>query len=70
MTAEPIHRAITDFDYEGGRWNGEERQFMGFAKVTATLPAIDGNGRPPKVVSTYHQDKACLGKTSLVESLE
>ncbi len=62
--------ATTDFEYEGGQWNRLEKQFMGFRTVTATLPANPGETLRPKTISTYHQSLACLGRVSMVESLD
>ena len=60
----------TGFSYEGGKWSAADRQFMGFRKVTADLPSIDVVNGMPKVATTYQQSTACLGKVSLVESLD
>jgi RHS repeat-associated protein len=62
--------ATTDFQYDGGRWDPVERQFMGFRTVTATLPANPGETARPKIVSTYDQSPACLGRVSMVESFD
>lgn len=62
--------ATTDFAYEGGRWNRDERQFMGFRTITATLPANAGETARPKVRSTYQQSVGCVGQVSLVEQLD
>lgn len=63
----PNWDSITSYAYEGGAWNPTERQFMGFRKVTAQLPAIEGETTGPKAISTYQQSAQCLGRTSLVE---
>ena len=58
--------AKTEFAYEGGTWNNAERQFLGFRKVTATLPANAGEAAGPRV-ETYHQQSiGCVGKVSSV----
>jgi hypothetical protein len=59
--------ATTHFTYDGGSWDREERQFMGFRTVTATLPANVGETARPQVVSTYQQSFACLGRVATVE---
>ncbi|MFL5259439.1 MAG: toxin TcdB middle/N-terminal domain-containing protein, partial [Hyphomicrobiales bacterium] len=63
--------AMTSYDYADGSWNVDERQFMGFRTVTATLPKIEvettGN---PKTISTYQQSLPCLGKVVTVESFD
>ena len=49
--------ATTDFAYEGGRWDYQERQFLGFGKITATLPANEGETARPVVETHYAQSK-------------
>ncbi|MCH8911075.1 MAG: VCBS repeat-containing protein [Chloroflexi bacterium] len=53
--------ATTTFDYEGGVWNADDREFRGFAGITAYSPV---NGR--RTITRYHQDDARKG---LVESV-
>lgn len=67
---DPAWESITSYSYEGGAWNPTERQFMGFRKVTAQLPAVEGETTGPKAVSTYQQSLQCLGSTSIVERLD
>jgi RHS repeat-associated protein len=52
--------ARTTFDYQGGRFDTERREFRGFAQVTATFP--DGS----RSITRHHQDVARAG---LVESV-
>ena len=52
--------ARTTFDYQGGRFDFERREFRGFAQVTATFP--DGS----RSLTRHHQDVARAG---LVESV-
>jgi RHS repeat-associated protein len=61
--------ATTDFTYEGGRWNNAEKQFLGFQKVTATLPANDNETARPKTETLYQQTIGCVGKISEVRQL-
>lgn len=63
----PTWESKTSYSYEGGTWNAAERQFMGFRKVTAQLPAVEGETTGPKVIWTYQQNLACLGQISEVE---
>jgi RHS repeat-associated protein len=60
----------TDFAYEGGLWNREEREFLGFRTVTATLPANQGETARPQVKTTYQQTIGCVGRISQVENLD
>lgn len=66
----PTWESTTSYSYEGGAWNPTERQFMGFRKVTAQLPAIEGETTGPKVTSVYQQSLQCLGTTSRVERFD
>lgn len=66
----PIWTATTDFDYENGTWSAAERQFEGFQKVTAFLPKIEGETQRPKVISTYQQNLACLGKPTVTQTFK
>lgn len=66
----PTWDSTTTYAYEGGAWNPIERQFMGFRKVTAQLPAIEGETTGPKVTSVYQQSAQCLGTTSLIERFD
>ncbi|MDM8550401.1 FG-GAP-like repeat-containing protein, partial [Desulfobacterales bacterium HSG2] len=69
MIMQTIHKMITDdgrgnqssveYQYEGGLWSSEERRFLGFRKVTATLDA-QGN-----YTETYYYQK--VGSTSKPE---
>jgi RHS repeat-associated protein len=59
----------TDFAYEGGLWNREERQFLGFRTVTATLPANAGETVRPMQRLTYQQSPGCVGRVSKVENI-
>jgi hypothetical protein len=69
-TGSPVWSTTTSYDYAGGKWNADERQFMGFATVTATLPKIEGETASPKTVSTYQQSLPCLGKVVAIESFD
>jgi YD repeat-containing protein len=60
----------TDFDYAGGAWNADERTFLGFRTITATLPANAGEAARPQVRSTYQQNVGCEGRVSMVENLD
>ncbi|WP_119392168.1 RHS repeat-associated core domain-containing protein [Taklimakanibacter lacteus] len=66
----PNWESTTNYSYESGAWNSTERQFMGFRKVTAQLPAIEGETIGPRAVSTYQQSVQCLGRTATVERLD
>jgi RHS repeat-associated protein len=59
--------ADTTFVYEQGSWNSAERMFMGFRKVTATLPCNTGETQCPSKVSTYDQTLACLGQSPTID---
>jgi len=63
----PTWESKTSFTYEDGVWNGAERQFMGFGKVTAQLPAVEGETTGPKAVSIYQQSVGCVGQISQIE---
>lgn len=66
----PNWESVTSYGYDGGAWNPTERQFMGFQKVTAQLPAVEGETTGPKATSTYQQSLQCLGQTSLIERFD
>ncbi|MCA3562703.1 MAG: hypothetical protein IOC82_16990, partial [Aestuariivirga sp.] len=51
------------FAYEGGTWSQQERQFLGFQKITTSLPCIAGETACPQQVRTYAQTPACMGRT-------
>jgi RHS repeat-associated protein len=55
--------AKTSYAYEGGAWNSYERQFVGFSKVTTTLPCNNGETSCPSNIKIYNQSVACVGKT-------
>ncbi len=59
-------RAVTDYAYEGAKWDWEEWLFLGFEKITATLPLNEGETGRPVVETTYLQDFASIGKVSQV----
>ena len=59
-------RATTDYSYTGARYNWKERQFLGFEKITATLPKIDGETGRPVIETTYRQDLAAIGQISQI----
>lgn len=59
-------RATTDYSYAGARYNWKERQFLGFEKITATLPRNSGEAGHPVVETTYMQDLASVGKVKQV----
>ncbi|MCA3556536.1 FG-GAP-like repeat-containing protein, partial [Aestuariivirga sp.] len=50
------------FSYEGGLWSRTERQFLGFQKVTTSLPCIAGETTCPRQARVYSQAPACLGQ--------
>lgn len=54
--------AVTDYAYEGGRWNWPHRRFLGFRKITATLPQIAGESGRPVIETLYRQDLASIGR--------
>jgi RHS repeat-associated protein len=56
--------ASTSYAYEGGRWNAQEREFMGFREVRATLPDNGDGLGAPRIDTTYQQSFACLGRAS------
>jgi RHS repeat-associated protein len=58
--------STTDFAYEGGLWNNPERQFLGFKKITATLPANAGETTRPQTQTFYQQSIGCVGRVSSV----
>ncbi len=58
--------ATTDFAYEGGLWHGLERQFLGFRKITATLPANTNETLRPQTQTLYQQTINCVGRVSSV----
>lgn len=63
-------RSTFSFDYEGGVWSNQERQFLGFHKVTTTLPCIAGESACPQQIRTYEQSLACLGEVSQEDDLD
>lgn len=50
------------FAYEGGAWSRTERQFLGFRKVTVSLPCVAGESDCPQQVLTYDQTLGCSGE--------
>jgi RHS repeat-associated protein len=58
--------ATTDFSYEGGLWNSLERQFLGFKKITATLPQNTREAARPQTETYYQQSIGCVGRVSSV----
>jgi YD repeat-containing protein len=62
--------SATGFSYDGGKWDAIEREFMGFQKVTSSLPCFAGETLCPKVVRTYSQAAACRGRVSRTENLD
>jgi RHS repeat-associated protein len=60
----------TDFEYSGGAWNAEERTFLGFNTVIATLPANANETNRPKIKTTYQQSVGCQGVSAKVENLD
>lgn len=59
-------RATTDYSYSGPKWHWGERQFLGFEKITATLPRNFGETGSPVVETTYMQDIASVGRVKQV----
>jgi RHS repeat-associated protein len=57
--------STTTYSYSGGYMDRQERRFLGFREVTATLPCI--NGDCPTVVTTLKQDLPSAGKPEKVE---
>ncbi|MGV2974287.1 RHS repeat domain-containing protein [Roseibium alexandrii] len=55
-------RSTTDYAYSGAKWDWEHRRFLGFRKITATLPQVAGESGRPVVETTYRQDLASFGK--------
>lgn len=62
--------STTSYTYSGGSWNPTERRFLGFQKVTATLPANAGETQRPKVETTYLQTVACAGAVQTVKQMD
>lgn len=60
-------RSTTDYAYEGAKWHWLERRFLGFEKITATLPQNPGETGRPIVETTYMQDFASVGKVKEVQ---
>ena len=59
--------AATTYGYSGGKWDYQERRFLGFATVTATLPKIGTETTGPTIETTYSQTLASLGRVLAVE---
>ena len=59
-------RARTDYAYAGARWAWRERRFLGFEKITATLPQNAGESGRPTIETTYMQDLASVGKVKQI----
>lgn len=59
-------RATTSYAYEGAKWDWDHRRFLGFRKITATLPQLAGEGGHPTIETTYRQDLASIGKVEEV----
>ncbi|MEI8180322.1 toxin TcdB middle/N-terminal domain-containing protein [Aestuariivirga sp.] len=62
---QPASRSTLTFNYEGGAWSREERQFLGFRTVKVNLPCIAGESTCPQKVLTYSQAPACLGQVEV-----
>ena len=45
--------STTNYAYEGGLWDAEERRFLGFRKATTTLPCIAGETACPYSETTF-----------------
>lgn len=60
-------RATTKYTYQNARYDWEERQFLGFEKITAELPKNAGESASPKIETLYMQDVASIGKIKQVE---
>lgn len=58
------------FAYEGGAWSRAERQFLGFRKVTTSLPCIAGEAACPQQVRVYSQAPGCLGQVLQEQRLD
>ena len=56
------NKSTLSFDYQGGQWSPQERQFLGFRTVTTHLPCIAGETACPLVVRFYSQTPACAGE--------
>ena len=54
--------AVTQFAYQGGKFDHVSNRFLGFRKVTETKPTIPGETAPPTVETTYRQDVASHGQ--------
>ncbi len=61
--------STTDYTYEGGLWDNAERQFLGFRKVTAKLPANIGETARPYVATWLQQTPACQGRIDEVRHI-
>jgi RHS repeat-associated protein len=55
-------KSVLTFAYEGGAWSRAERQFLGFRKVTTSLPCNPGESSCPQEVRFYSQTPACPGR--------
>ena len=62
--------SATDYAYEGGDWDIAERRFLGFRKLTATLPKLPYEDSAPQVEVTFSQALAAVGVPTLVERFE
>lgn len=58
-SADPV--GATTFSYSGARFSYEERRFLGFRTVVATLPCSVGETICPTVEYTFRQDVASAG---------
>ena len=66
--------ATTDYSYSTGKWDPQERTFLGFRRVTAILPAnYDENGAlettRPQVATYFQQSAACQGRVDAIRNL-
>lgn len=59
--------ATTDYAYSGAKWAWRERRFLGFEKITATLPQNSGESGRPIIETTYMQDFASVGKVKEIQ---
>ena len=59
--------ATTSYEYAGGLWDSQERRFLGFRTVEATLPCIDGETACPTTKTWFVQDYGAHSKPEKVE---
>jgi YD repeat-containing protein len=67
-TGTPVWSATTSYGYQGGQWDANEREFLGFQLVIATLPLNTGETAAPSATTTFQQTVACLGRASRIDS--